>query len=184
MAPPGVLSGVSELSDNADIQAPGLALGEAPPRVSDRIEGHLAAAGMAALCVITFANVVVRYLTDVSFAFTEEYSVALMVVVALLGSAAAFAGDRHIRMTFFVEKLPLEARRRIELGVYAACLIMFAAIAWYGARLTWDEYRFEVLSPGLGVPLWLYTIALPALSALIVMRILGRLVRVARSLGT
>jgi TRAP-type C4-dicarboxylate transport system permease small subunit len=172
------------LSDNADIQTPGLALGEAPPRVSDRIEGYLAAAGMAALCLITFANVVVRYLTDVSFAFTEEYSVAIMVVVALFGSAAAFAGDRHIRMTFFVEKLALETRRRIELVVYAICLVMFAAIAWYGARLTWDEYRFEVLSPGLGVPQWLYTVALPALSALICLRILGRFVRVARSLGT
>jgi TRAP-type C4-dicarboxylate transport system permease small subunit len=61
---------------------------------------------------------------------------------------------------------------------------MFAAIAWYGARLTWDEYRFEVLSPGLGVPQWLYTVTLPALSALICLRIAGRLVRVFRSLGT
>ena len=171
------------MSENADSQPPGLDLGEAPPRVPDRIEGYLAAAGMADLCLITFANVVVRYLTDVSFAFTEEYSVALMVVVALLGSASAFAGDRHIRMTFFVEKLGRETRRRVELVVYAICLAMFAAIAWYGARLTWDEYRFEVLSPGLGVPQWLYTVALPALSALICLRIAGRMLRVARSLG-
>jgi TRAP-type C4-dicarboxylate transport system permease small subunit len=172
------------MSDNADIQKPGLDLGEAPPRVPDSIEGLLAAAGMAALCVITFANVVVRYVTDISFAFTEEYSVALMVVVALLGSAAAFAGDRHIRMTFFVEKLPRAQRRRIELVVYGLCLVMFAALVWYGARLTWDEYRFEVLSPGLGVPQYLYTLALPVLSALICLRILGRMLRVARSLGT
>jgi TRAP-type C4-dicarboxylate transport system permease small subunit len=171
------------VSENADIQKPGLDLGEAPPRIPDRIEGYLAAVGMAALCLITFANVVVRYLTDVSFAFTEEYSVALMVVVALLGSASAFAGDRHIRMTFFVEKLGRGTRRRVELVVYAVCLAMFAAIAWYGARLTWDEYRFEVLSPGLGVPQWLYTVALPTLSALICLRIAGRMLRVARSLG-
>ena len=61
------------MSENADIQKPGLDLGEAPPRVPDRLEGYLAAAGMAALCLITFANVVVRYLTDVSFAFTEDF---------------------------------------------------------------------------------------------------------------
>jgi len=172
------------VSDNADVQKPGLDLGEQPPRVSDRIEGYLAAAGMAVLCLITFANVVVRYATDVSFAFTEEYSVALMVVVALLGSAAAFAGDRHIRMTYFVEKLPRQTRRWIELVVSTLCFAMFVAIAWFGARLTWDEYRFEVLSPGLGVPQWLYTVALPALSVVIALRILGRFVRVARSLGT
>ena len=41
---------------------------------------------MAALCLITLGNVVARYLTNYSFAFTEEYSIALMVVVTMLGA--------------------------------------------------------------------------------------------------
>ena len=36
---------------------------------------------MAAMALITAANVVTRYLTNISLAFTEEYSVALMVMV-------------------------------------------------------------------------------------------------------
>ena len=64
---------------------------------------------MAALWLITLGNVVVRYLTNYSFAFTEEYSVALMVVVALLGAQPRRRGDRHIRITWFADLLPPRA---------------------------------------------------------------------------
>jgi len=168
------------MNEHAEIQAPGLKLGEAPPRVPVSIEGAIGAAIMGVLALITFINVVVRYFTNVSFAFTEEYSVALMVVMAFVGAAAAFGTDRHIRMTFFTERLAPIVARRIEIGVLLACFFIFAAIAWLGARYTWDEYRFEVLSPGLGVPSWYYTIWMPVMSAVICLRIAGRAVRVLR----
>ena len=60
---------------------------------------------MALVCVITFANVLVRYFTNASFAFTEEFSVFLLVVMTLAGASAAFARNRHIRMEYFVGKL-------------------------------------------------------------------------------
>jgi TRAP-type C4-dicarboxylate transport system permease small subunit len=169
------------MTEHADIQAPGLQLGEAPPRIPVTIEGAIGAAIMGILAVITFANVVVRYLTNVSFAFTEEYSVALMVVMSFIGAAAAFGNDRHIRMTFFTEKLPVRTARIIEQFVLLMSLGIFAAIAWLGAWYTWDEYRFEVLSPGLGVPSWYYTVWMPLLSAVICLRIAGRMWRVARA---
>jgi TRAP-type C4-dicarboxylate transport system permease small subunit len=169
------------MTEHADIQAPGLKLGEPPPRIPVTVEGVIGAAIMAALALITFANVVVRYFTSVSFAFTEEYSVALMVVMTFVGAAAAFGADRHIRMTFFTERLAPRAARRIEMLVLLACLGVFAAIAWLGAWYTWDEYRFEVMSPGLGVPSWLYTIWMPLLSVVICLRIAGRAWRVARA---
>ncbi|WP_235924635.1 TRAP transporter small permease [Roseomonas harenae] len=166
---------------HADVQARGLQLGEAPPRIPVTLEGALAALAMAALAIITFANVLVRYFTSISFAFTEEYSVAIMVVLTFLGTAAAFASDRHIRMTFFTERMPVRVARRIEIGLLLISLALFAGIGWLGALYTWDEYRFESLSPGLGVPQWLYTVWMPVLSAVIVLRIAGRMIRVARA---
>ncbi len=164
-------------------QAPGLKLGEPPPRVPVAVEGAIAAAIMATLALITFANVLARYVTSASIAFTEEYSVALMVVLTLLGSAAAFATDKHIRLTYLTEKLPRRVGLFVEQAVLASAFLVFAAIAWLGALYVWDEYRFEVLSPGLGVPQWMYTIWMPVLSVLICLRIAGRMVRVARVRG-
>lgn len=171
------------MTEHADIQAPGLKLGEAPPAVPETIERAIGAAIMAVLCLITFANVVVRYFTNISFAFTEELSVALMVVGALVGTAAAFATDRHIRLTFLVERLPVARQRLLELFVLGCCLVLFAMLAWYAALYVWDEYRFEVMSPGLGIPQWRYTVALPACAVLICLRIAGRLVRVFRTVA-
>ena len=66
-------------------------------RLPLKFEEVAVAAGMAAIALITAINVVVRYLTNISFAFTEEYSVVLMVLVTILGTSLAMAGGRHIR---------------------------------------------------------------------------------------
>jgi TRAP-type C4-dicarboxylate transport system permease small subunit len=62
----------------------------------------------------------------------------------------------------------------------ALTILMFGILAWYGASLTWDEYRFEILSSGLGNPQWLYTGWMPLLAVAVMLRALGRLVRLAR----
>lgn len=156
------------------------ALGPDPPtRVPLAVEKVLIAAAMAAMALITAANVVTRYLSNVSLAFTEEYSVALMVVVALLGTGLATASGRHIRIGYFVDARPV-LRRRAEIVALLLSVLMFGIIAWWGGSLVWDEYRFEILSSGLGHPQWWYTIWLPLLSLAVIGRAAGRAVRLFR----
>jgi TRAP-type transport system small permease protein len=164
-----------------DSNAPFLPPPESPPRVPLRIEQAIAATAIALIGIITFANVVVRYLTNYSFAFTEEYSIALMVVMTLVATASAVAANQHIRITYMVDKLRPVARRRAEFIVMILVAIMFTFVAVLGTKQVWDEYRFEVTSPGLGVPQWIYTIWLPLLSLAIIGRALGRAWRVARN---
>jgi TRAP-type C4-dicarboxylate transport system permease small subunit len=146
-------------------------------RVPVAIEESIAAAAMAAIVLITFANVVVRYFTDESFAFTEEFSVFLLVVLAFAGACAAFAKNSHIRVAFFVEKLGARPALAVELAVMAVTIALFLLIGGFGVRLVLDDVRFETTSPGIGVPQWLYSVWLPVLSAVIVMRLVGRVVR-------
>ncbi len=145
-----------------------------------KVEEVLLAAAMAAIALITAANVVTRYLSDISLAFTEEYSVVLMVIVALLGSSVAAASGRHIRIGYFVEMLGARGQRVAEMAGLVLTVICFGILVWYGYRLAYDEYRFEVLSNGLGNPNWWYTGWLPLLSAVVVLRAVGRFVRLAR----
>jgi TRAP-type C4-dicarboxylate transport system permease small subunit len=144
------------------------------PRV-DRlgvVERVLMAATMGLLCVITMANVLVRYFTDISFAFTEEISISLMVIMTLVGAAHAFNTHHHIAIQFFAERVSV--LRRIAPRLSAICsLLMFALLTFFGARMSWEDYEFEVSSPSLGLPQWWYTIWLPILSALIVLRLIG-----------
>lgn len=165
---------MNELQDSAQ------AHGEAPPRIPVKFEEFCAALAMALICCITFANVVVRYFTDASFAFTEEFSIFLMVVLTLFGASAAFVRDQHIRMTFVTERLPYGIARKLEYVVTFLGALMFGVVAWYGSFLFWDDWQYDTTSPGIGIPQWIYTIWLPLLSAVIVLRLIGRLVRLVR----
>ncbi len=150
---------------------------EPRPRVPLKFEEYTAGIAIGILGLITFANVVVRYLTNFSFAFTEEISVFLMVLVALLAGSSVMAKGGHLKILFVVDRLSPARRRTLGLLANAATAVMFLLLAIFGARMAWDEYRFEVTSPGLGVPTWIYTVFLPLLSLAIFGRAVGVTIR-------
>ena len=140
-------------------------------------ERMLMAVSMGALCLLTMANVLVRYFTDMSFAFTEEISIVLMVVMTLVGASHAFITRHHIAILYFAERFPAALRRMAPRFATLCSLLMFGLLTFYGARMAWDDYDFEVTSPSLGVPQWWYSICLPIFSALIVLRLISLLRR-------
>ena len=146
-------------------------------RVPLKFEEYAAGITIGLLGLITFANVVVRYLTNFSFAFTEEISIFLMVLVALLGGSSVMAKGGHLNIMFVVDRLSPERRRIVVCAANALSALMFALLAFYGGRMAWDEYRFEVTSPGLGIPTWYYTVWLPILSLVICGRAVGAMIR-------
>jgi TRAP-type transport system small permease protein len=149
-------------------------------RLTLKFEEVLVAAGMAAIALITAANVAVRYLTNISFAFTEEYSIVLMVIVTILGTSLAMAGGRHIKIEYFTGLLNRRGQQIAEIVAMLLVIVCFGIIVVYGAYLTWDEYRFESLTPGLGDPQWLHTGWLPLLSLFVIGRAAGRAIRMWR----
>src|SRR3546814_9943477 len=74
-----------------------------PPVKPLKIEDWLSVLILAALAIITFANVVIRYLTDSSFAWTEEISVFLLIVLTMTAGATAFVRNQHIRIELFAD---------------------------------------------------------------------------------
>ena len=146
-----------------------------------KVEEAVGAAVMAVICLISFANVVVRYATNASFAFTEEYSVFLLVIMTFVGSSLAFATDRHIRITYFTERMGWRGRRLAEMVSLLATTAVFALIVYYGAHFAYSQWELEETSPGLGHPTWIYTVWLPLLAVVILFRTGQRAVRIWRA---
>ncbi len=164
-------------SGHAPEAMPPLDAADEPVRVSLKIEDWLTVIVMGALALFTFANVLVRYFTSQSFAWTEEFSVFLMIVLALVGSSAAIARDRHIRIEYFSEGGSMARRKRLaQLGAVMVA-ILFGLIAVLSVRLVWDDYRFNETSPGIGIPQWWYSIWLPILSVGMALRAVGLFIR-------
>lgn len=138
------------------------------PRI--QLESWLGIIALAAICIISLANVLVRYTTNASFAFTEEFSVFLMVVLAFAGAAVAAKTNEHIRVTLLEKYLGLTGRRITYVLQWLGSVIVLSLIVWYGSLLTYEEFMWDSTSPGLGYPTWIYLIWLPLLAAAVIFR--------------
>ncbi|MBE0585266.1 MAG: TRAP transporter small permease, partial [Desulfofustis sp.] len=125
--------------------------------------------------------VLVRYFTNRSFAWTEEISIFLMIVLALVAGSAAVARNRHIRIEYFIGKGSKKRQRLLGRLAAAMVVVLFALIAVLSSRMVWDDIRYGETSPGIGIPQWWYSIWLPLLSIAIALRALGLLIRQGRT---
>lgn len=132
------------------------------PRV--RPESWLAALALGLIGIISLANVVVRYATDASFAFTEEFSVFLLVLLTLAGASVAIRRQAHIRIALLEDVLPLPLWRLVVIVQTLAVLVVLGLVVWFGGTFALEEYQWDSLSPGLGLPNWWYVIWLPILA--------------------
>ena len=162
---------------------PDIEAADEPTRVPLAIEDWATVVIMGLLACITFANVLVRYFTDSSFAWTEEFSVILMILLAMVAGSAAVARDKHIRIEYFSGEGSMARRRRLaQFGALMVALLFFL-IAALSVRMVWDDYRFEETSPGIGVPQWWYSIWLPIVSTAIGLRAIGLFIRRGRQVS-
>jgi len=172
MSPPPDRPEPDEYAAAATIPPP-----DPPVRVPLRFEDWITVLTIGALAVITMANVIVRYLTDESFAWTEEISIFLLIVLTMSAGASAFVRNLHIRIELYADGGPTIRQRRLAILAHGITLAFFVILTILLGRMALDEYNWGDTSPAIGVPTWWYSMWLPVLSAAIALRIAGLLRR-------
>jgi len=156
-------------------------IADPPVKVPLAIEDWLSVLIMAGLALITFANVIVRYMTDSSFAWTEEISVFLLIVLTMTAGATAFVRNQHIRIEAYADGGTAARRRALAIAVHLIVLLFFILLTVLSARMAYDDYSWGDTSPAIGIPNWWYTVWMPVLAAAITLRVAGILRRLLRS---
>jgi C4-dicarboxylate transporter DctQ subunit len=95
-------------------------------------EEIFAGAGLLAVTVVVFMNVLTRYFLSFSFSWAEEITRYIMVAVAFIGAAICSRRGIHLAIDFFFNILP----KRI-------CKVLAIAISLVGAAFT---FRLTLLS--------------------------------------
>lgn len=137
-------------------------------------EEALSAGLLLLLAVLAFANIIVRYLSNFSFAFTEELEVSGLVYLTFFGAAAAFRRGLHIGLSFLYERFPRNVRRLALLVSAALSVFVFLVIIYFSIQEIQAEVKLNVLSEALVIPQWIYTLALPVGSILVIIRVIER----------
>jgi len=145
-----------------------------------RLEETVGSLVLAVMVTIAFVNVVTRYFIQLPLAFTEEITVNLFVWLVLLGTATAFRDDAHLKVVFFVDRLPAAARRWIIAFTYLVSLAVFAVVLRLGWLQVLDEMWLGVVTQSLGVQTWYFTLGMPVGAAIVIVRILQALWRTLR----
>ena len=147
-----------------------------------RFEEVLCAILFAVMAVITFINVISRYLLKYSFAFTEELVVSFFVWLTLLGTSIAFREHSHLGFSFLTDRMPPKFQKLflwISAGLGA---VLFIYLIHFSIRQVGEEILLGITSSGIGIPQWWYTIGVPVWSTLIVLRIFQGAYRVSRKM--
>src|SRR5690554_4006293 len=148
-----------------------------PVKVPLKVEDWISVLIMAALAIITFANVLIRYLTNSSFAWTEEISVFLLIVLTMTAGSSAFVRNQHIRIELFADGGSSQRQYTLALVANVVVLLFFVLLTVLSARMLYDDYQWQDTSPAIGIPNWWYTMWMPILSLLISLRLTGVLLR-------
>ncbi|CAM5280845.1 TRAP-type C4-dicarboxylate transport system permease small subunit [Aquamicrobium terrae] len=104
---------------------------------------------LAAMSVIVFANVVLRYLTNYSLVWAEEVARYLMIWMTFLGAGLVLRFGGHVAVDNLHHVLPPRAARLLRVGLAALLLAFFAAMAWEGV-LYMKAARYQT-TPATGI---------------------------------
>jgi C4-dicarboxylate transporter, DctQ subunit len=148
--------------------------GQGPSRLGhivNELEEGVIALLFAAMTLVTFTQVVLRYVFNSGFVWALELTVYLFAWLVLFGMSYGVKVGAHIGVDAFVKLFPDKVQRIFGLIVVAAGLI-------YGAILlsgSWDYvsklYLIGIESEDLPVPQWLPMAILPIGVALLMFRI-------------
>ncbi len=124
------------------------------------------------MATLAFINVIVRYLTEQSLAFTEEFIINLFVLATLLGASMAFKRGAHLGVTFIDNLLPTKMLRWVA-GLVAVCgIALFAILFYYGVDMVLQEYESGMVTYSMALPMWWFGLSVPVGSIIVVIRII------------
>ena len=113
------------------------------------------------MLILTFINVIARYVLLASMPLVEELTCDVVMVQSTLGPATAGKRGAHLGLSVITDILPQTAQSVIAL----ICDILNAAfcvvIVYLGYLMVQNQINSNVLSMGMSWPVWLYGIWLP-----------------------
>ncbi|HCO49712.1 MAG TPA: hypothetical protein DIT55_09965 [Spirochaetaceae bacterium] len=138
----------------------------------------LGALFLTVMSLITFINVVNRYLFAKSMAFSEEIVVNLFVWITMLGIAIAFRRGNHLQMTNLYDKFSPKLKKISIIVSGLIAIIIFVFLIYNSSREIYKNMTFyHTVSDALGIPTWIYSLGTPVFSLFVLKEIIASSLR-------
>lgn len=149
-------------------------------RALDRAEEILTAALLTAMTVLTFVQVVLRYVFNSGLVWALEATVYLFGWLVLLGISGAARTQSHITVDVATKYLPARAQKPIAL-VALGLSLLYTGLMLAGSWMLISRLRiFGSLAHDIPLPRWVLLLSLPIGFALLGLRLAQATIGVAR----
>lgn len=138
-------------------------------KIFDKIEEIAAVLCLSVMTLLTFANVISRYVFSASFSFSEEITTYLFVLLSLLGTSIAAKRRAHLGLTIITDVVSPKVRKVLHVIGYLFAVAFMALIVWYGIQMVLSQMRLQQVTANMQWPEWIFGSFVPigALFALI-----------------
>ena len=100
--------------------------------------------------LIVFTLVLLRYVFSMSLFGGAEFITVLFIYASAFGAAILFRERKHIRISFFIEKLPVSLRKVVIVLSYVLNMIFHIFLIYFA--LEWIQSTGEYRTAILGIP--------------------------------
>ncbi len=146
-------------------------------KLVDHIEEFVCILALTVMTVLTFANVVTRYVFNFSMNFAEEISTYSFVLLSLFGASIALKRGAHLGFTLLSDHVPPVVARIFEVISALAGIVFSFVIFYFGIRMTITQFQRGQLSLGVQIPEWIYGSFVPLGSFFLLMRFVELLIQ-------
>ncbi|MER1941270.1 TRAP transporter small permease [Castellaniella sp. FW104-16D08] len=146
----------------------------------EHLEEGLIAFLLAAMTIITFGQVIARYVFNYSFVWALELTMYCFGALIFLGMAYGVRVGAHIGVDAFIRMLPARAANRLAILSTLLCMA-YAAIVLYGSWIYVSKiHMIGIMAQDLPIAQWIPRLVLPIGFILLIYRfgeVLWHLVR-------
>jgi len=136
----------------------------------ERLEEGLIALLLAVMTLITFSQVIARYVFNYSFVWALELVLFLFGGLIFLGISYGVRVGAHIGVDALVKTLSPDRARLVSMLATVLCMV-YAAIVFIGAWIYVDKmYEIGILAQDMPIPQWVPRLVLPVGYGLLFLR--------------
>ena len=138
----------------------------------NRLEEGVLATLLALMTILTFVQVVLRYVFNSGLVWSLEATTYLFAALVLFGMSYGVRTQTHIAVDLVTRRLPRRVEKIVNLAAILACLV-YALLMLYGSAVFVD--RLMILgnhARDIPLPKWLLTVTMPLGFTLLAFRFL------------
>lgn len=141
-------------------------------KIVGKIEDYVCIITLIVMLLLTFANVLSRFVLHFSLSFTEEIVTGLFVIASLSGTSVAVRNRSHLGLDFVIGFMPEKIQKVLTAAATILALFMCGILFVYGVLMVRQEIFLDQVSATMQWPEWIYGMTVPVGAAVLILRYL------------